>query len=61
MPDFNIKPTHKLIKNYYAELEKYAQHGAENDYTNCHHRSNSCNSRRWRCHLVDHYQKKKAP
>ena len=27
MPDFTIKPTHKPIKNYYAELEKYAQHG----------------------------------
>ena len=33
MPDFNIKPTHKPIKNYYAELEKYAQHGAENEGT----------------------------
>ena len=33
MSDFNIKPTHKPIKNYYAELEKYAQHGAENEGT----------------------------
>ena len=33
MPDLNIKPTHKPIKNYYAELEKYAQHGAENEGT----------------------------
>ena len=33
MPDFNIKPTHKPIKNYYAELEKYAQHGVENEGT----------------------------
>ena len=33
MPDFNIKPTHKPIKNYYTELKKYAQHGAENEGT----------------------------
>ncbi len=33
MPDFNIKPTHKPIKNYYTELERYAQHGAENEGT----------------------------
>ena len=33
MPDFNIKPTHKPIQNYYTELEKYAQHGAENEGT----------------------------
>ena len=33
MPDFNIKPTHKPIKNYYTELEKYTQHGAENEGT----------------------------
>lgn len=33
MPDFNIKPTHKPIKNYYTELEKYAQHGADNEGT----------------------------
>ena len=33
MPDFNIKPTHKPIKNYYAELEKYAQYGVENEGT----------------------------
>ena len=30
---FNIKPTHKPIKNYYTELEKYAEHGAENEGT----------------------------
>ena len=33
MPDFNIKPTHKPIRNYYAELDRYAQHGAENEGT----------------------------
>ena len=33
MPDFNIKPTHKPIQNYYTELEKYAQYGAENEGT----------------------------
>ena len=33
MPNFNIKPTHKPIKTYYAELEKYAQHGVENEGT----------------------------
>ncbi|MDE0400466.1 MAG: N-6 DNA methylase [Candidatus Poribacteria bacterium] len=33
MPDFNIKPTHKPIQNYYTELERYAQHGAENEGT----------------------------
>ncbi len=33
MPDINIKPTHKPIKSYYAELEKYAQHGVENEGT----------------------------
>ena len=33
MSDFNIKPTHKPIKTYYAELKKYAQHGAENEGT----------------------------
>lgn len=31
MSDRNIKPTHKLIKTYYAELEKYAQLGEENE------------------------------
>ncbi len=31
MPDLNIKPTHKPIKTYYTELEKYARHGAENE------------------------------
>ncbi|MYK19820.1 DEAD/DEAH box helicase, partial [Candidatus Poribacteria bacterium] len=29
----NIKPTHKPIKTYYTELEKYARHGAENEGT----------------------------
>ena len=33
MPDLNIKPTHKPIKTYYAELEKYAQLGEENEGT----------------------------
>ena len=33
MPDFNIKPTHKPIRNYYAELDRYAQHGTENEGT----------------------------
>ena len=33
MPDLNIKPTHKPIKTYYAELEKYAQFGEENEGT----------------------------
>ena len=33
MPDLNIKPTHKPIKTYYTELEKYARHGAENEGT----------------------------
>ncbi|MYK17393.1 DEAD/DEAH box helicase, partial [Candidatus Poribacteria bacterium] len=33
MPDLNIKPTHKPIKTYYAELEKYTQLGAENEGT----------------------------
>lgn len=31
MPFLSIKPTHKSIKTYYAELEKYAQLGAENE------------------------------
>ena len=31
MPFLNIKPTHKPIKTYYAELEKYEQLGAENE------------------------------
>ena len=31
MPFLSIKPTHKAIKTYYAELEKYAQLGAENE------------------------------
>ncbi|MDE0556763.1 MAG: hypothetical protein OXI24_21325 [Candidatus Poribacteria bacterium] len=33
MPPLNIKPTHKPIKTYYTELEKYARHGAENEGT----------------------------
>ena len=31
MPEVNIKTTHKPIKTYYTELEKYAQLGAENE------------------------------
>ena len=31
MPALNIKPTHKPIKNYYAELEEYAKIGAEHE------------------------------
>ena len=33
MSALNIKPTHKPIKTYYAELEKYAQLGEENEGT----------------------------
>ncbi len=33
MPTLNIKPSHKTIKNYYVELEKYAQLGAQNEGT----------------------------
>jgi len=33
MSDLNIKPTHKPIKTYYAELEKYAQLGEVNEGT----------------------------
>ena len=33
MPTLNIKTTHKPIKTYYAELEKYAQLGEENEGT----------------------------
>ena len=33
MSDLNIKPTHKPIKTYYAELEKYDQLGEENEGT----------------------------
>ena len=33
MSDLNIKPTHKPIKTYYAELEKYAQLGEKNEGT----------------------------
>ena len=31
MPTLNIKPTHKPIKNYYAELEAYTKIGAEHE------------------------------
>ena len=31
MPVLNIKPTHKPIKNYYAELKAYAKVGAEHE------------------------------
>ena len=33
MSDLNIKPTHKSIKTYYAELEKYAQLSEANEGT----------------------------
>ena len=33
MSALNIKPTHKPIKTYYAELKKYAQLGEENEGT----------------------------
>ena len=33
MPDINIKTNHKPIKNYYTELERYAQLGEENEGT----------------------------
>ena len=33
MPNLNIKTTHKPIKTYYTELEKYAQLGEENEGT----------------------------
>ena len=33
MPYVNIKPTHKPIKTYYDELDKYTQLGAENEGT----------------------------
>ena len=33
MPTLNIKPTHKPIKNYYAELKEYAQLGEQNEGT----------------------------
>ena len=33
MPAINIKTTHKPIKNYYTELERYAQLGEENEGT----------------------------
>ena len=31
MPTFNIKPTHKPIRNYYTELAEYAKVGAEHE------------------------------
>ena len=31
MPELNIKTTHKPVKTYYAELEKYAQLGEQNE------------------------------
>ena len=31
MPPLNIKPTHKPIKNYYAELEAYTKIGAKHE------------------------------
>ena len=33
MPALNIKPTHKPIKTYYTELEKYDQLGEQNEGT----------------------------
>ncbi len=33
MPDLNIKPTHKPIRNYYSELKAYAELGAEHEGT----------------------------
>ena len=33
MPTLNIKPSHKPIKNYYVELEKYAKLGEQNEGT----------------------------
>ena len=33
MPILNIKPSHKPIKNYYVELEKYAKLGEQNEGT----------------------------
>ena len=33
MPELNIKPSHKPIKTYYVELEKYAQLGEVNEGT----------------------------
>ncbi len=33
MPHLNIKPTHKPIKNYYAELDAYTKIGAEHEGT----------------------------
>ena len=33
MPTLNIKPTHKPIKNYYAELKEYEQLGEQNEGT----------------------------
>ena len=31
MPNFNIKPTHKRIKQYYAELQEYDNIGAAHE------------------------------
>ena len=33
MPALNIKSTHKSIRTYYTELDKYAQLGQENEST----------------------------
>ena len=33
MPNFNIKPTHKPIRNYYAELKEYERLGEQNEGT----------------------------
>ena len=33
MPNLNIKPTHKSIKNYYAELKEYKRLGEQNEGT----------------------------
>ena len=33
MPNLNIKPTHKPIKNYYAELKEYERLGEQNEGT----------------------------
>ena len=33
MPNLNIKPTHKSIKTYYAELKEYERLGAQNEGT----------------------------
>ena len=33
MPNLNIKPTHKPIKTYYAELKEYERLGEQNEGT----------------------------